>query len=62
MPLHAVVVREYVFHNKNRGDEQNQLKPKSQDRTVEAPKESIISDRYVVPVDMTAFGDDGENA
>lgn len=62
MPMHAVIVREFIFHNKNRADIQNQIKPKSEDRTVIAPPDSITPDKYVIPVDMSAFGDDGEQS
>lgn len=60
MPMHAIIVREFVYHNKNRGDAQNQVKPKTEDRKVAEPAESITPNKYVIPVDMSAFGDDGE--
>lgn len=62
MPMHAVIVREFIFHNKNRGDAQNQIKPKDEKRTVPEPAESITPDKYVIPVDMSSFGDDGEQS
>lgn len=60
MPMHAIIVREFVYHNRNRGDIQNQVKPKTEERTVIAPIESINPDKYPIPVDMSAFEDDGE--
>lgn len=62
MPMHAIIVREFIFHNRNRGEAQNQNKPATQERTVSAPVESITPDKYVIPVDMSAFGDDGEQS
>jgi hypothetical protein len=62
MSYHAVIVREYLYHNQNKGDAQNQNKPKTPDRAVAAPKQSVQPDKYVIPVDMTAIGDDGEQS
>lgn len=58
MPYHAIVVREYIFHEQNRGDQKNQLKSKNPKRVQEAPVESITPDRFTVPVDMSAIGDE----
>ena len=54
MPYHAVVVREFLFHNQNKGNKENQLKSKDPQRAVKAPTESIISGP-VISVDMTNF-------
>lgn len=62
MPYHAVVVREFVYHNQNKGDQENQNKPKEPNRAVEAPKQALQPDKYVIPVDMSAIGDDGEQS
>jgi hypothetical protein len=62
MPMHAIIVREFIFHNRNRGDAQNQLKPQTEERTVPAPADSITPDKYAIPVQMSAFGDDGEQS
>lgn len=61
MPYHAMVVREYVFHQRNRGEQSNQLKPKDQARTGKAPVEPINPGKYPIKVDMTAI-DDGEQS
>ena len=62
MPYHAVVVREYIFHNQNRGDAQNQLKPKNPGRVDAPPQESTNPNKYAIPVDMSAIADDGEQS
>lgn len=58
MPYHAVIVREYVYHNQNKGDSQNQNVSKTPERADAAPVESINPDKYVVPVDMTAIAEE----
>ena len=55
MAMHAIIVREYVFHQRNRGDKTNQLKPKDEMRTVKEPVESINPNKFVIPVDMSNF-------
>lgn len=62
MPYYAMVVREYVYHNQNKGDELNQLKPKDPKRVVSAPVEPLNPDKYVIPVDMSAIEDDDEQS
>lgn len=62
MPYYALVVREFVFHNQNKGDEQNELKPKNPKRAVSAPTEPLNPSKYVIPVDMSAIGDDEEQS
>jgi hypothetical protein len=58
MPLHAMAVREFMFHNQNRGDALNQLKPKDPKRVNPAPVDSTNPSKYVIPVEMADFGDD----
>lgn len=62
MAYHAVIVREYIYHNQNRGDTKNQNKPKTPER-VDAPvQESINPDKFVIPVDMsTIYGDEEQS-
>lgn len=62
MPYHAVVVREYIYHNQNKGGPENQNKSKTPDRAVQAPSQSIHPDKYVIPVDMSAIGEDEEQS
>lgn len=61
MPYYATIVREYIYHNQNRGDETNQLKSKTPARVEAAPKESINA-KPVISVDMGAIGDDEEQS
>lgn len=60
MPYHAVIVREYIYHNQNRGDKQNVNKPKVPNRVDAAPQENINPDKFVIPVDMSTITDDEE--
>ena len=53
MPYHAVLMREYLFHNQNRGSQQNQLKPKNPQRADSAPVEGIGPSGPSIPVDMS---------
>jgi hypothetical protein len=56
MPIFASIMREYVFHNQNRGDKLNQNKPLDPQRAAASPTEST----NVTPgisVDMSAIGD-----
>jgi hypothetical protein len=53
MPYHAIAVREYIFHNQNRGDQTNQLKSKDPRRADQQPAESITPNKYYIPVDMS---------
>jgi len=61
MPYHAICVREYIYHNKNRGDDKNQL-PADPKRQVKAPVQSTNPGKPVISVDMTAINDDGEQS
>ncbi len=58
MPFQASIVREYIYHNVNRGDQQNALKPKDPARAVNAPAENTNPEKYSVPVDMSNISDD----
>jgi len=62
MPYHAIVVREYVYHNQNKGDKTNQLKPDTPGRTIPAPLETITPNKFSIPVEMSAIGDDEEQS
>lgn len=58
MPQLAVITREYIFHNQNRGDKLNQNKPKDPQRADAAPKQTLDANKYVIPVDMSTIGED----
>lgn len=58
MAYHAVIVREFIYHNQNKGDTTNQLKSKTPERVVANPVESNNPAKYAIPVDMSAIGDD----
>lgn len=59
MPYYATVMREYVFHNQNRGDALNQNKPKVPERVTPPVEESINPNKFTIPVDMnTITGED----
>lgn len=62
MPYHAVIVREYIYHNQNKGGPENENKSKEPKRAVEAPSESIKPDNGSISVDMSAIGDDGSQS
>ena len=53
--MHAVVVREYIFHNQNKGDKANQNITRTPERAVQAPIESIRPNAPTLPIDMTNF-------
>lgn len=55
MPYYAMIVREYIYHNQNKGNEVNQLKSKTPGRVQEAPVESIDPANPVIPVDMSTI-------
>jgi len=58
LPYHAVIQREYVYHNKNRGDKQEQTEAKKESpRTQEEPVESVNPNQFKVKVDINDFGD-----
>jgi len=57
MPYYCVIVREYIFHNMNRGDVNNQLKSKTPKRVDKGPVESINPANPTINVDMTDYED-----
>ena len=62
MPYHAIAVREYMYHNQNKGDKTNQLKSKDPKRVDKEPVSSINPSKPVIPVDMSSIGDDEEQS
>lgn len=56
-PYFVTITREYIYHNQNKGDEQNELKPKEEEknRVQAAPKEPINPSKSVIPVEMSGF-------
>jgi hypothetical protein len=62
MPYHAIAVREYMYHNQNKGDKTNQLKSKDPKRVDKAPVEDIGQSKPVIPVDMSTIGEDDEQS
>lgn len=62
MPYHAIAVREYMYHNQNKGDKLNQLKSKDPKRAAKEPVSSVNPAKPVIPVDMSAIGDDDEQS
>ena len=57
MPYHALVQREYMYHDQNRGNAQNQNKPKDPKRVAAAPVLAQNPEKYEVKVEMDAYGD-----
>lgn len=62
MPYHAIIVREYIYHNQNKGDKNNQLKSKDPKRVDADPKPSLNDGKYLIPVDMSSIEDDEEQS
>ena len=60
MPYHAVIVREYIFHNQNRGDKLNQNKSTTSERATPVVEQSINPNKFIIPVDMSSFTEDQE--
>lgn len=63
MPMYAIIMREYIFHNQNRGDKLNQNKPADPQRVNAAPTEPANFGKNEINVDMQNFYDaekDGE--
>lgn len=60
MPMHAVICREYIFHQQNRGDKMNQNKSTTPARVEAAPTESITPNKFEIPVDMSTIATDDE--
>ena len=63
MAQHAVIMREYIFHNQNKGDKTNQNVPPVPQRVDAAPRESISpnSKQNQVLVDMLGIATAGNN-
>jgi hypothetical protein len=57
MPYYATIVREFVYHNQNRGDQKNQNQTKTPGRAQPAPTEPINPAKPVIPVDMSTILD-----
>jgi hypothetical protein len=57
MPYHAAIQREYVYHNKNRGDKAETNEKTETSRTNEEPKESIEPNSPQVKVDIRNFSE-----
>lgn len=55
MPYHAVIQREYVYHNKNRGDEAEIPQREETPRTNPEPEEKLPTDEPQVRVDIRNF-------
>jgi hypothetical protein len=62
MPYHAIAVREYIYHNQNRGNQQNQLKSKDPKRVNKAPINPINPSNHSVIVDMSDISDNEEQS
>lgn len=58
MPMYAMIVREYMFHNTNRSQEINQSENKAPQRAIQAPIEPINPNSQAVPVNMSDFTED----
>jgi hypothetical protein len=58
MPYHAIIVREFIFHNKSRGDQTNTTAAKPQPRADAAPQQSIGPNEFTINVDMTTVAKD----
>ena len=58
LPYHAVVQREFLYHQQNRGDVLNQNVTKTPDRVQAAPTPVLVPNPFVVPVDMAAIEDE----
>lgn len=54
MPSYALILREYVFHNQNKGDKTNQ-NPTTPSRQAHEPIENIDPARYAIQVDMSGI-------
>lgn len=55
MPYQAVIQREYVYHNRNRGDSKDTPKENETKRTNSEPEQSIDPNKYQVKVDINSF-------
>lgn len=57
LPYHAVIQREYVYHNKPRGDKKDTNVKNETPRTQDAPTEVIEPNQYEIRVDVGDFED-----
>lgn len=62
MPYHAIAVREYMYHNQNKGDKLNQLKSKDPKRVGKEPVSPVNPGKPSIPVDMSTIGEDDEQS
>jgi len=57
MPYHAVIQREYIYHNRNRGDKKDTNEKTETSRTTEEPKEKLDSNQHEIKVDIRNFSE-----
>jgi hypothetical protein len=62
MPYHAVIMRECIFHNQNRGDKLNQNQPATPERTTPPLNKPINPSGPVIAVDMSSISDEDEQS
>lgn len=55
MPSYAYIIREYVFHNQNKGDDGKNVNPHVPSRQVQEPIENINPAKYAITVDMSGI-------
>ncbi len=55
MPYQVLIQREYVYHNRNRGDSKDTLKETETNRTNPEQEESIDPNKYDVKVNVNSF-------
>lgn len=57
LPYHAEIQREYVYHQKNRGDKQDSPKLQETPRTQDEPTEVLDPNEFEIKVDVRDFED-----
>ncbi len=57
LPYHAVIQREYVYHQKNRGDKKDTNVKNETPRTQDAPTEVLDPNEFEIKVDVRDFED-----
>lgn len=55
MPYQAQIQREYIYHNRNRGDSKESNKNNETERTIPEPDKEIDSNQYEVKVNVNSF-------
>jgi len=60
MPMHAIIVREYIYHQQNRGDKLNQNKSKTPERADAPPAETTNPNKFEIAVDMSTIREGDE--